>query len=265
MTLQMTKINWWRFMNVQGGYMRLGWAVVLMGFAALPVLAADNPIWSYGGLGNDEDNWPGLAKNYITCEIGTQQSPVVIAYTDRKHMPPLDIHYAKTPVHIVKKDYTLVIETGHDNMLNDGGHRYRLQEIRMHTPAEHHVLGMTLPLELQFIHKNDKGKILILSQLVDLGQANAAFQPILDHAPENDAQTGKAMLDLPTLLPKDRGYFAYTGSLTTPPCSEGVEWRILKYVIEISKDQQRQLAHFIGRNSRLPQPVYMRTIKETDD
>lgn len=220
---------------------------------------ADDPIWSYGGSENGEISWPYLSEAYAVCEKGTQQSPVDIGQTQEQALPPLAIRYAPSPARVETKDYTLVVTIDGNNTLKDNGRLYRLKELRLHTPGEHHIGGKFWLLELQLLHEDAQGHRLILSVLANEGRANPALQALLDHA----GQATSFTFDPSLLLPKQRGYYAYTGSLTIPPCTEGVEWRVFKEQMDVAARQQTAIARFMGRNARMPQPAYMRVIKES--
>jgi carbonic anhydrase len=221
------------------------------------------PAWSYGAGANNDEGWGELSPGYAVCEIGTSQSPVVIAYTTIADVPPLSFHYGKSTAHMHKKEGTLVITIDGDNTLTIGEQTYHLMEIRFHTPSEHSVQGKNYLLETHFIHKDDKGKILIVAVFANYGESNAAIQVILDGIKTNPA--AELAFDPNLLMPERKGYYAYSGSLSWPPCTEGVEWRVLKTPVSVSKEQFKVLASLLQRNARLPQPLYLRTITESTD
>ena len=228
--------------------------------------AAENmktPVWGYMGGGNDDEGWGTLTPDFITCDTGQNQSPVEIGETKTSAMPPIAISYHPTLMHMEKKDRTLVVSMQGGSIVDDG-HHYTLEEMRIHTPAEHEITGRIYPAELHLIHRDAKGNILIIAIFLDVQyEGNTALQAILDKAPH----MAKTLITLPLnpndLLPKARGYYAYSGSLSWPPCTEGVEWRVFKEPTPISQSQMKLLGALLGRNSRLLQPLYLRTIKET--
>ena len=220
---------------------------------------ADAPEWSYSG---DDDEWAAASKDFAACSIGTSQSPVNISYTTLSDLPTLAFHYADTSAHIAMLDRTLVVTLKEGGTLTLDKNKYRFTQIRFHTPSEHPVLGKNYPLEIHLIHRDENGKILIVAVLAELGDENAALQAILAGISD---KTPELSLNAKALIPQASGYYAYTGSLSWPPCTEGVEWRILKKTITVSQPQFKQLAQLLSRNARLPQPVYMRTIFESKD
>jgi carbonic anhydrase len=143
----------------------------------------------------------------------------------------------------------------------ESGITYHLKKIQLHSPSEHTVGDNFYPLEIEFIHEEATGKILIVSVFANMGKMSPSLKPILDKLAHNKNAT--ITFDPAALLPEKHGYFSYTGSLTSPPCTEGVEWRVFKQPIEISKAQLVAITAITGRNSRNTQPVYMRVIQES--
>lgn len=221
-------------------------------------------IWSYMGGGNDDEGWGTLSAEFATCDLGHNQSPVAIGDLKTSAMAPLNIQYRRAAVTMEKKDRTLVISMKGSGAIEDHGHRYVLEEMRIHTPAEHVVIGKILPAELHLIHRDAEGKMLILGIAMDFAdKGTPALQAILDKAPRTTKKKVRVTIDPNELLPEKRGYYAYSGSLSWPPCTEGVEWRLFKETAALSKEQMKALGALLGRNARLLQPTYLRTIKET--
>jgi len=228
-----------------------------------PAIAAEKiPEWNYFGGANDDEGWDRISP---LCSDGTSQSPVGIDYTTITAMPPLTIRYGDMKTRIERKEHTLVIDTQGRNTLSVDGHSYRLTQIRIHTPSEHSRQGHTYPIELHFIHHDSKGRIMIAAVFIETGAGNQTLQQFIDNAPHKKDIVVNLSFDPASLLPVDKGYFAYTGSLSWPPCTEGVEWRIFKTPITATKEQLDALEKLISRNARTLQPLYMRTIRETKD
>lgn len=220
--------------------------------------------WTYDGDQNGQEEWASLSQNYITCEIGTAQSPVRIGSTQTAKLPELVFQYKPAKAHMRFLEHALEITVDDAQVLVDNGHRYALKNIRFHSPSEHMVRGVAYIAEIEFMHLDANGNRLMLSVFVEPGnQANEALKDALDHAPDRSGKAYDFTFDPGTLLPQAHGYFSYTGSMTVPPCKEGVEWRVLMQPISLSENQISQVTRIVDRNARLPQPVYMRTIKES--
>lgn len=224
----------------------------------LPVpLAAAEPSarWSYDDDYTGQEEW-GALPDYKTCAIGTAQSPIVISYTKPDTAEPFSLAYstATGTVKTTKQSFVFTVAKG--GALTQGKNTYALKRIELHTPSEHMVGDMFYPLEIHLVHQNAQGEYFIVAVFAEVSAENAGIESLLN-AP------GNITLDTSALLPANRAYYGYHGSLTTPPCSENVEWRVLKNPISMSHAQLAKLGSIVGRNARLPQPLYMRTITET--
>lgn len=164
-----------------------------------------------------------------------------------------------------------VVDTGHGiqvNVANAGGfvmgdHRYDLLQFHFHTPAEHLLQGRRFPLEAHFVHRRDDGMLGVIGVFVQEGAPNPILQPVLD---ELAGRTGAAArLDISGLLPRERTYYRYAGSLTTPPCSEAVDWVVMEQPITASRDQIATLVRYYADNARPVQPLYRRFILRSAD
>jgi carbonic anhydrase len=221
--------------------------------------------WSYDKVESSQDQWGLLSPDYAKCEIGTQQSPISISFTDIKRLPPLQFNYERSIGRIVYRNYTMEIDVDGQNTLVEDGHEYQLKKIVLHSPSEHTVRSQYWLSELQFVHEDKEGKILIVSVFVRMGPPNNALQRLLTNAPKKPGKTIELEFAPFALLPKKRGYYAYTGSLTIPPCTEGVEWRILKGTIHMSQPQLELVTKLANRNARQKQPTYLRTVLESKE
>jgi carbonic anhydrase len=220
--------------------------------------------WHYFTGANNDEGWEELSPDYAKCKYGDRQSPVLLHNTKQSAMPPLAIQYRQSSIRMEKKDRTMVIDVTGRNTLKDEGKTYTLTQMRIHVPAEHQTLEVLNPMELQLIHKDAGGKLLIMSIFGTRGDTDhPGLQAILDKAPGIVGKVVKAPFNPQSLLPEANGYYAYSGSLSWPPCTEGVEWRIRKQPISISKAQMKKMGQLFGRNARLQQPHYMRPIRET--
>lgn len=236
--------------------------VMFSSLALAPANAGELPAWSYDGDNNGQEMWGMLSQEYAACELGTQQSPVHIAHTKIATNPDVMVHYKSSEGKLEFKNHTVVITLKGNNTVIVGDISYHLKEIRFHTPSEHTVIKAFYPLEIQLSHQSTDGKQLILAVFADTTAHHDALDVIVDQI--NNAALN-ITLDPSRLLPASRGYYTYTGSLTTPPCTEGVQWLLFKNPIEISDEQFKTIAKKIGRNARLTQPIYMRTITETEE
>ncbi len=217
--------------------------------------------WSYDADATGQEEWGALSP---VCLLGHAQSPVHIGEVVTADLPPLEFRYVAAPAQLRYDGPNLAVEVEKGNELVIEHKVYHLKKMVMHSPSEHTHRSKFWPLEIELLHDDGAGATLMVSIFAKFGEANAALQPVLDNAPTRPGTTN-VTFDPGKLLPTNRGYFAYSGSLTTPPCTEGVEWRLLKQEITISKEQLKLIAGLIGRNARLAQPIYMRKVMGTRD
>lgn len=227
------------------------------------------PAWDYRGGANDDEGWATLSPAYAACAAGTQQSPVAINAPQRSSMLPLRFAYVSSPVIVQRRDKALLLQFGGGSTVRSEGVDYTLRQIRFHTPAEHSIASRDLPLEMHFIHQAEDRRILIIAVQGQEGagpeEGSEALARIAAHLPERGAPEKHMRLDPGALLPDAQGYYAYTGSLSWPPCIEGVAWRVMKKPITVSRAQLQAISRLTGRNARLLQPLYLRIIQETID
>lgn len=224
------------------------------------------PSWSYDGPSDNMDEWGVLSPAYAKCAVGTEQSPVLLRNAKVSPLPVLATFYQESPAAIRLFRNAIHVSIKGDNTLTIEGTQYKLRYLSFHSPSEH-VIGKDFFMgEIQYVHEDDKGNLLILSSLLQVGkEPNAALETILAKLPTDDKTRNEIRLDPSALLPQKRGYYAYMGSLSSPPCLEGVARRVLKEPVTITQQQLVKLVKPYGRNARMTQPLYTRTILQTQD
>jgi len=214
--------------------------------------------WTYDDDYTGQEDW-GNIKGYEICNDGAAQSPITISYTKNVILPPLRVEYKTANGVLETSDKSFIINLKNAGKISVDGISYNLQKIEFHSPSEHLIRDSYYPLEIHLIHKSDVGKILILAIFANTDFDNSALAPLL----QTPIPT-KFVIDADGLLPKSLGYYSYAGSLPHPPCTEGVKWLVMKSPTIISPAQLSAITKVVGRNARLPQPIYMREILETD-
>lgn len=194
---------------------------------------------------------------FAVCSIGNHQSPVDLAESVKKErLNRLRVRYPEdTPV-FFNSGHAIQVNTSPDynGHLSIGKEAYPLVQLHFHEPSEHVVAGQRFPAELHFVHVRENGKIAVWGVLIQEGDDNATFQSILDNVPqtpeERNVDSG-IRIDPWLLLPENKkDFYSLAGSLTTPPCSEGVDWYVYTDPITISKAQLEQLKSFYSDNAR---------------
>ena len=216
---------------------------------------------------------PGMLMLLLTLAAGTacrgastepQQSPVDIAgHSTDQTRPALSFAYRSDGDHMTNTGEFVKVKYGGDSSARLGQHEYALVEAHVHNPSEHTVEGERFALEMHLVHKRTPGEIAVVGVLYRLGEANPAIQEMIDAAPRQEETAELASpLTAADYLPESHGYYAYTGSLTTPPYTEGVEWLVMSQVGEVSQEQVTQIAALTGggTNNRPVQPLGARQI-----
>lgn len=192
------------------------------------------------------------------CEKGTAQSPIALSKAKKQALPDLVADYKEVELNIERKPGLLAIHYPEGSLLTLGDKKYNLMRISFHTPSEHTMRGQKFDLEVQLEHKAADGKIIIVSVMMKKGFGNFALNNLIKKIPQS--YTPEPLLlegsyfSPQTLLPADLSYYNYTGSLTTPPCTEGTDWYVLKSYVELGADQLAAFKKALGNNARALQP-----------
>ena len=194
--------------------------------------------WSYSGE-TSPAHWAELSEDFQTCATGQLQSPVDVSDAMAKTENGIELNYSKTGTSVINNGHTLQVAlTDEAQTMTVEGESFRLLQFHFHTPSENALNGKRFPMEAHFVHQDGKGNLAVLAVFMEEGEANASLQRIWDLAPATKSTSAAATEFNPKLLlPGDLEYFTFSGSLTTPPCSEGVHWRVLKTPIQVSKAQ----------------------------
>lgn len=231
---------------------------VLAGLALCPLCAATGfaeevhgPHWSYEGA-TGPDNWGGLDAANGLCAAGSQESPVDIVGSITARLPSLDIHWRKRPDTIVNNGHTIQLNFGAGNTLRMGDRTYTLAQFHFHHPSEHLVNGKAFGMEAHFVHAAREGGLAVVGVLMIPGRPSTVFQKIVSTMPAQEGPPIPAdpAIDPNALLPAQRAYYSYEGSLTTPPCSETVDWLVLANRIEVAEADIARFAKLYPMNAR---------------
>ena len=228
-------------------------AIVTTGFASVlavsaPSCAAADKNWSYTGP-NAPTKWAKLDKSFATCGTGMLQSPIDIpdSHARKGDLPPLLFNYKPSALKIIDDGHTIQVINASDSWVSIEGKRYELVELLFRKPSEHKISGKGQEMEVQLVHKDKDGKLAIVAVLLDQGKENALIKTLWANLPqtkdkENDVSG--VQINAYGLLPQNKDYYTFKGSLTTPPCTEGVSWYVLKTPGQISADQ---IARYVER------------------
>lgn len=230
-------------------------AVLLSGAGA--ALAAEAPHWTYAGE-HGPAHWADLDPAYATCAAGQYQSPIDLGAGSQETSAPIEVRYETIPLTVLNNGHTVQITAEAAGHLQSFGTTFDLLQVHFHAPSEHLIEGRPVPIEAHFVHKAEDGRLAVLGVFVVAGAENPALAALLPHLPSTatPAQTFPAVsIDLNALLPADRALYRYGGSLTTPPCTEGVAWHVLTAPVTASPLQIAQLTAVLHGNARPVQPL----------
>lgn len=219
--------------------------------------------WSYAGTGGPEE-WGTLKPGYELCARGQRQSPIDIQSGIQVKLDPIGFDYKSGAFKVMDSGHTLQVTPARGSSILVMGKRYDLVQFDFHRPSEERVQGRSFDMALHLYHKDLDGRLAVLAVLLTEGQSHPEIQLVWNNWPlERQLEVAAlAPLDLNKLLPEDRRYFTYMGSLTTPPCTEGVLWIVLKEPVQLSAEQIAIFAHLYPMNARPIQPANGRLIKE---
>lgn len=240
-------------------------ALLALGMGILPATSFASH-WGYEGKESPE-HWGEIDEAYKTCQTGMNQSPVNIDATLKAQLAPLLTHYTDGPVTLLNNGHTLqaTMKRGAPDSITLDNVTYTLQQFHFHAPSENTVHGKHYAMEMHLVHVNAEGEIAVVAVMFDKGEANEALEDLWRNIPSvvDQSTTLKHNLDINRLLPADKTYWRFSGSLTTPPCSEGVTWLILKHPLTLSASQQEKFTHTMHHeNNRPVQPLHGRIVVE---
>ena len=209
--------------------------------AKTPAPAATNTPahWTYEGE-EGPDHWGDLSTDYAACSTGKKQSPVDLTSADQKDLINIAFHYQPSKVNIINNGHTIQVNYDAGSYIEVDGMRYDLLQFHFHAPSEHSVNGKLAEAEVHLVHKNKDGGLAVVGVLIEKGESdNNAIQSFWNSLPATaaSAQTLDAQVDSNNFLPAVQTTYRYDGSLTTPPCTEGVKWMVMTQPITFSEAQ----------------------------
>lgn len=234
------------------------------------------PHWAYSGS-EGPSRWGSLAREYSTCSSGRNQSPININGTTEDSLFKLQFHYQAVPMSILNNGHTIQInynnvndsnenkvEIGgksylmasaiqHNSNISISGEQYKLLQIHFHSPSEHRVNGESFPLEAHFVHINAQNQLAVVGVIFKRGNSNSFLSQLWNNMPTSAGPAttyNNIVVNGHKLLPASKSYYHYRGSLTTPPCSEGVRWFVMRNYAEVSDSQVQKFNSIVGNNNR---------------
>jgi carbonic anhydrase len=219
--------------------------------------------WDYAGDGGPAA-WGKLKPEFAKCASGTRQSPIDIRDGIGLQLEAIEFDYRPAGFAVIDNGHTVQVNVERGSSLAVGGRRYDLLQFHFHRPSEERINGRQYDMVAHLVHKDPEGKLAVVAVLLEKGAAQPVLQQVWNNLPleKHEEQRARGTLDLNRLLPEDRRYYTYMGSLTTPPCSEGVLWMVMKQPVPVAPEQVGVFSRLYPMNARPVQPTSGRMIKE---
>jgi carbonic anhydrase len=242
--------------------------IVFLGMSACaprdtPAPSAAPVHWTYEGE-EGPSHWGELDSAYELCGAGKSQSPIDISNSSEQDLANIVFHYQPSEVNILNNGHTAQVNYDPGSYIELDGVRYDVVQFHYHAPSEHEINGKLFPAELHIVHKSADGGLAVVGLLLQEGSENLAFDPFLNNLPAEESEVKDAgmKIDIADFLPGVQTTFRYGGSLTTPPCSEGVHWLVMTTPVDLSSDQLSKLESLFEANNRPVQPLNDRPLVE---
>jgi carbonic anhydrase len=221
--------------------------------------------WSYDGKGAPSA-WGHLQPEFAACSEGKRQSPIDIQDGAKLELDPIKFDYKPAPLRIIDNGHTVQVNFSEGSSITVSGVRYELKQFHFHKPSEERIDGKAYDMVAHLVHKSSDGRLAVVAVLMEAGTPNPFIAALWPHLPlesGREVSLPEVMVDLNGLLPETRSYFAYMGSLTTPPCTEGVLWLVMKTPVTVASEQVGIFGKLYSMNARPVQPANGRLIKES--
>lgn len=236
--------------------------VIVSLFLAVNTLAGGTTHWGYSGH-EGPANWGGLDPAFRLCAEGKNQSPIDLAGMIDSKLSPIAFNYQPGGNEIVNNGHSVQVNYTPGSTIAVVGREFELKQFHFHSPSENTIEGQSYPMEAHLVHADKHGNLAVIAVLYQIGKKNSELEKAWAHMPgqPDEKRALPRRIDANYLLPHDRDYYRFNGSLTTPPCSEGVWWLVMKQVAMASKEQIEIFSRTMGHpNNRPLQPVNARTI-----
>ncbi|MFC5578385.1 carbonic anhydrase [Lysobacter niabensis] len=240
-------------------------AVLLLVLTGVPASAEEHKHashWEYTGEAGPE-HWGELEDDFQLCGSGRNQSPIDLTHFIEADLPPIAFDYQPGGYDVVNNGHTIQVQYKPGSRITLDGTDFELKQLHFHVPSENTIEGKSFPMEAHLVHADAQGHLAVVAVMFEEGRESAWLDKVWPRVPKQaDGETELATpLAATDLLPADRDYYRYSGSLTTPPCSEDVRWLVLKQPVKASAAQLAVVGRTLGHaNNRPVQPAGARII-----
>lgn len=221
--------------------------------------------WGYDGV-EGPSHWGDIKPDFATCKKGHHQSPIDISKTQTADLPVLKFDYKSSPLDIIDNGHTIMINYAPGSFFRTGGKQYQLVQFHFHRPSEETIHGKHFEMEVHLVHADPTGHLAVVAILLKKGVDNPLVHELWNDLPkerEKEEVLDNVPIDLTALLPANRGYYTFSGSLTTPPCSENVTWIVLKHPVTVTAAEIEKFGKLYRHDARPTQALYDRVVLES--
>jgi carbonic anhydrase len=221
--------------------------------------------WDYGDA-HGPSHWGDLNPEFATCKSGHHQSPVDIRNPEPAALPAIHFEYRPSTLHIIDNGHTIMINYGPGSFISIGDKKYALKQFHFHRPSEEKINGKGFAMTVHLVHTDENGKLAVVAVLLQEGEDSPLVHELWNDLPKEKGKEevfDNVQINLSQILPADRGYYTFPGSLTTPPCTEDVTWIVLKHPITISREEIERFSQLYRDDARPTQPLYDRVVLES--
>lgn len=221
--------------------------------------------WGYDGT-EGPSHWAELNPEFAMCRSGHHQSPIDIRNARKADLPPIQVSYQPSPLHILDNGHTIMINYAPGSFIRVGEKQYALQQFHFHRPSEERINGKAYDMSLHLVHSDEQGNLAVVSVLIERGADNPLVHELWSDLPkekEHEEQLDNVQINAKALLPSDLGYYTFPGSLTTPPCTENVIWFVLEKPVTMSAEEIQRFEKLYRHNARPTEPLYDRVVMES--
>jgi len=229
--------------------------------ASTSVSSSSKSNWGYSGHEGPE-NWAKLSSDNIAC-TGNNQSPINLTGFIESELTPISFNYEKGGSEILNNGHTVQVNYKKGSHIQIDGHTFNLLQFHFHAPSENVINGKSYPMEAHFVHSDKNGNLAVIAVMFEKAAENKAIKSAWSKMPEHagDKHNLTTVISASDFLPKNRDYYRFNGSLTTPPCTEGVRWLVMKNTVSASESQISSFSHVLHEpNNRPLQDVNARVI-----
>lgn len=240
--------------------LKLKLVIILLSFNSLGIATAAT-LWGYSGDGAPE-NWASLSADYAACS-GLNQSPINMEGFIEAELSPIEFNYGSDARDVENNGHTIQVNYQPGSSITIDKVNFDLVQFHFHAPSENSIHGKTFPVEAHFVHSSQDGQLAVIALMFESGENNDSLMSVWQSMPSNSGITQKltGSVSADKLLPKNRDYYRFNGSLTTPPCTEGVRWLVMKEAAQASPTQIEALKTTLKEDNNRPiQPVNARVI-----